>query len=163
MLYFFSLGSNLGNRESYIQRMDDMICTILNDKVKRSSLMETDPVDVIDKQQPYLNRIISGNCDLEPEEVLKKCQSFEIDLGRVNKGEKLSRTADIDIIFAENSVLDLENLTIPHPAICERRFILEGLFEIDPHFIHPKLKKSISSLYEEMSHKVKDQGIKIIK
>ncbi len=163
MLYYFSLGSNLGNRESYIQKMEDLLKSFLKEPVKCSSLMETAPVDVAEKQTPYLNKILSGYSNLGPEVVLKNCQKFENKLGRLNKGEKLSRTADIDIIFAEGNILNQELLVIPHPAICERRFILEGLFELDPYFMHPVLNKNISSLYHEMSREIKDQEIRIIK
>lgn len=159
MRYLFSIGSNLGDKSFFICEMQNFLKTILNDPIEYSSLMETAPVDVNTNQESYLNQIISGYSNKTPKEVLRLSQKEEKRLGRDAKGEKLSRTADLDIIIVDDYVSDAEDLTIPHPAICERRFILEGLNELIPEFIHPVLKKSISKLFNEMSPEVKEQEI----
>lgn len=163
MLYYFSLGSNLGDRFSYIEKMENFLLEKLDQPMVSSSLMETAPVDVSDEQLPYLNKIISGLSNLAPQEMLKECQYLENELGRENKGAKLARTADIDILLVDDVIFTDDSLTIPHPAICDRRFILEGLIEMDEELIHPVLKKSISALYSEMKKCIKDQEITIIK
>lgn len=163
MLYFFSLGSNLGDRFNYMDKMEAFLESLLDGPVNKSSLMETSPVDVKDAQNAYLNRIVSGYSNISPKEMLILCQKEEIRLGRDQKGEKLSRTADIDILFAQDTIISTDNLTVPHLAICERRFIIEGLYELDKDFLHPLLLKSIAELKDEYCSKLQVQEIHIIK
>lgn len=163
MRYFFSLGSNLGDPYFYMKKMEEFLEKTLDSPIIRSSLMETTPVDVTDVQKIYLNRIVVGESQILPLDMLKLCQKEELSLGRTNKGAKLARTADIDILFAGNQIINSDVLTIPHPAICERLFILKGLQQTDNTFVHPLLKKSISLLYSEIAEKLKDQEITIIK
>lgn len=163
MRYCFSIGSNLGDRYFYIGEMVEFLQNLLSRDIKISSLMETEPLEVNDSQLPYLNQIISGFSEIEPDEMLKLCQSEEVRLGRGEKGMMLPRTSDIDIIFADDKIINNENLTLPHPAICYRRFILEGMYETDKDWKHPQLDKSINELHLKMSIELKNQKIQRIK
>lgn len=163
MRYCFSLGSNLGDRYFYMKEMITFLKTLLYGDVKISSLMETEPLEVNNSQLPYLNQIISGCSEILPNEMLIKCQQEEERLGRTGKGMMLSRTADIDIIFIDDQVIQSESLSVPHHAICKRRFIIEGLVETDIKWRHPLLQKSINELHLKMSDELNKQKIRRIK
>jgi 2-amino-4-hydroxy-6-hydroxymethyldihydropteridine diphosphokinase len=100
---------------------------------------------------------------LSPEDILQKTQAIEKNLGRQTKSIKNSngqveyrpRPVDIDILFFDNLTITSENLTIPHPLIAERRFVLQPFAEIAPHFIHPILNRSILQLLNTCSDLLK--------
>lgn len=154
-----SLGSNLGDRHKNIALMEDMVRGILEPPFRMSSLMETEPLEVTTWQPAYLNRMVCGSFSGDAKQLLKLCQSIEIDLGRTDKGRKLARTADIDIILFENIQIQSEILSIPHPQLFSRRFCIEGLCEIVPEWRVPGTAFTIMKLYDTIRFAVKDQKI----
>ncbi len=159
---FLSLGTNCGDRLDYILRMEQLLELILEPPVKRSRIMETEPVDVTDKQQWYLNRIIGAYYSESPTSLLKATQEIEKTLGRVGKGTMKSRTADIDILLFGNEIRDSDILTIPHRGILTRRFNLEGLNDIDGSIVIPGLQKSVKAILESNMTDLQLQGIRYI-
>jgi 2-amino-4-hydroxy-6-hydroxymethyldihydropteridine diphosphokinase len=136
--FFLSLGSNLGDREGYLQqalqqlhRHPEMTLTQL------SSIYETVPVGNLD-QDLFLNMVIQGETTLTPEGLLYLTQSIEWDLGRIRNVHWGPRTIDIDILLYNNKRMDTEALVIPHPRMTERAFVLLPLAEIAPNCTIPE-------------------------
>lgn len=148
MKYFLSLGSNVGNREKNL----DLALSLLSQNhiriLERSSLYETQPVDFSD-QPWFLNQVIEIQTSLEPQALFILIQCIEKSLGRKPIHDKGPRILDIDILLAEDTVLQSEKLTIPHPRMEKRNFVLVPLKEISPHTVHPVLEKNAEHLSAE--------------
>jgi len=110
-----------------------------------SSLFETEPVGFRD-QPWFLNRVVEVQTALPPEALLKCCLEIEIGHGRIRDVKNGPRTLDLDILLYGDVILSSPYLTIPHPRMTDRKFVLEPLAEIAPEVYHPLLKKSIRSL-----------------
>lgn len=127
---YLSLGSNLGNRKQYIESAVNKLNENENITVKKvSSIYETEPVGFT-KQNKFLNIVVEIETSLEPLELLRQCQKIENDLGRVRIIRWGPRTIDIDIIIYEDYIIESNTLTIPHPRMKEREFVLIPLNEI---------------------------------
>lgn len=145
---YLSLGSNIGDRAANLQqaivRLRD-----LGTIAAASSLYETDPVEV--EQQPmFLNCALAMETELTSTQFISRILALEKSMGRRRTQVKGPRTIDIDIVFFGNEVVDTPNLTIPHPAMHQRRFVLEPLAEIAPNAIHPVLKRSVLELLQAL-------------
>ncbi len=149
---YIGIGSNLGNREENCEKAVSLLSEQGITVIKRSSLHETEPWGV--KEQPeFINMAVEAETDLSPEELLKKLQQIEIELGR-DKGERWGpRIIDLDILFFDNLVVKTLVFEIPHPGIPEREFVLKPLAEIAPDKIHPIFKKSVKQLFEEIRNR----------
>jgi len=140
------LGSNLGDRIYLIDKAIDLIKYQIGSNIKTSSVYSTEPWGT-QNPLPYLNAAISLMTSETVEVVLKKIMSIEKKLGRKRDGSlNAPRTIDIDIIFYENLIIKRKKLTIPHPRMHLRRFVLVPLNEIEPDFIHPEFKLSVGEL-----------------
>ena len=110
-----------------------------------SSVYETEPVGY--KEQPlFLNLVCRITTKLRPEELLHLAKEIETKMGRVPSFPNAPRLIDIDILFYDNKIVKTQNLTIPHPRLNERAFVLIPLAEIAPDLVHPKLDKCIAEL-----------------
>ena len=148
MKYVIGLGTNLGEREKYLEKailyLENFATT-----TKKSSIYETEPVGL--KNQPsFLNQVIEVECDLMPLELIFKTQEIEHKMGRVREVKNGPRTIDIDILFQEQTVLKNKGLIIPHKEVHKRNFTLIPINEILPDLIHPILNKTIKQLKEEL-------------
>lgn len=143
---FLGLGSNIGDRLNFIS---NAVTEIRNNKavkfVKSSSVYETEPWGV-EKQNLFLNIAIEICTYLKPGELLKFIKEIEPALGRVARKKWAEREIDIDILFCDDLIINKKGLSIPHPEIQNRNFVLIPMNEIAPDFIHPVLKKKISEL-----------------
>lgn len=147
---FLLLGSNLGDRQLFLQQAIKGIENI-TEVVKASSVYETEAWGV-EGQPNYLNQVLLVKTDMLPRAMLKKLLDLEKTLGRKRTEKWGSRTIDIDILFfGEMIINDDPDLIIPHPRLHERRFTLEPLGELDNQFVHPVLKKTISQLKNELT------------
>ncbi|HTJ48945.1 MAG TPA: 2-amino-4-hydroxy-6-hydroxymethyldihydropteridine diphosphokinase [Cyclobacteriaceae bacterium] len=144
---FLLLGTNLGNTSMNLERARIYIKNIGN-IVTESSVYRTKAWGKTD-QPDFYNQVLGIVTSVEPEELLQKVLSIESEIGRERKEKWGPRVIDIDILFYENRIIELENLSIPHPGIPSRRFVLQPLAEIAPDFIHPQLKKNIRTLLKE--------------
>ena len=142
---FLGLGSNIGDREGNINEALRLSGLKV---VHRSSLYETEPVGYLN-QPWFLNCVVEVDTDLRPHELLRLCQSVEKALLRKREIPKGPRTIDLDLLFYRDLIQQDPVLTLPHPAIQDRKFVLEPLNEIAQDFIHPVLKKSITQLLLE--------------
>jgi 2-amino-4-hydroxy-6-hydroxymethyldihydropteridine diphosphokinase len=141
---YLALGSNLGERMSNLTAAVQHLSQKLTIK-KLSSVYETEPVYL--KEQPlYLNAALSAVAKLDPFELLHFVKSIESDLGRQLSFRNAPRTIDIDILFYGDRIIETPELTIPHPGIAERAFVLVPLAEIAPRMVHPLLRKRVSEL-----------------
>lgn len=148
------LGSNIGNREFYFFEAVKLILHDIGRIIKSSGLYETEPWGEKSKDL-YLNKAMIVETEFEPDIILKKVLNIELSLGRKRTEIKyLSRTIDIDILFIDQQIINTETLTIPHPQIAFRRFVLIPLAEICPDFIHPVFLKTISQLMNECKDKL---------
>ena len=148
-LVYLSLGSNLGDREKYLR---EAIFRLRELGVIRqvSVFYETQPVEV-DREQPwFLNCALAIETELMPLELLSRMLALEQSMGRVRTKPKGPRTIDIDILLFGNDVLDTPELTVPHPAMHQRRFVLEPLAEIAPDAMHPVLKRTARELFDSL-------------
>ena len=130
-----SLGSNSGQREKHIEAMERELSSVLQAPIARSRLMETEPLETIDAQPWYLNRIIGGCFGADAHDLLYTCREIEVRLGRERPFRHAARTADIDILLFGDCSIRAPDLHIPHPALYKRRFCIEGVNDIAPEFV----------------------------
>ncbi len=141
---YLSLGSNIGHREANLERA----LRLLGEEVKIhriSSIYETAPVGYAD-QPSFLNMVCEGETLLDPWELLAFVKGIERRMGRTPNFRNGPRVIDVDILFYDDRRIASEHLTIPHPRLSERRFVLEPLAEIAPELPHPESGKSVSEL-----------------
>ncbi|HIT80891.1 MAG TPA: 2-amino-4-hydroxy-6-hydroxymethyldihydropteridine diphosphokinase [Candidatus Caccoplasma merdavium] len=149
---YLSLGSNLGDRLRLIQEAVAALTVEAGPVTALSSLYETEPWGFSSPHR-FLNVALALETTLSPEILLAVTQRIERDLGRTHKsvdGRYADRTIDIDLLFVGDAVLDTPALTLPHPRLHLRRFVLEPLCEIAPALLHPLLRKSVSQLLAEL-------------
>jgi len=152
---FISLGSNLGDRLSNIQQAVSSLS--MHEKisiVKTSSFYETEPWGN-KNQEWFINAAIAIDTDLTCEELLDFCQNIEVQLGRIRKqNEKWAQRAiDIDILMYDDKVIAKQDiLTVPHPLMHLRAFVLVPMLEVKSDLVHPVFKKTIAQLYDELEN-----------
>lgn len=142
---YLSLGSNVGDRAENL-RAAIRCLEKLGDVTAISGVYETEPVEVTQQQRWFLNSVARVKTDLLPEAFLAKALELEQAMGRRRTEPRGPRTIDIDILLFGDEVIDTPTLTVPHPAMQQRRFVLEPLVEIAADVMHPVLKKSVRKL-----------------
>jgi 2-amino-4-hydroxy-6-hydroxymethyldihydropteridine diphosphokinase len=150
MIVYLALGSNLGDRQAYLLSAVDGLSRRGVQIIRSASLYSTEPQGMAG-QPWFINTVVEGSTLLSPQELLEICLAVEEENFRKRKGEKESRTLDIDIIFYDDTILKTPGLTIPHPEFRNRRFVLEPLAEIAPGFIDPVSRRSIRQLLENVN------------
>ena len=145
---FLGIGSNIRDKEENIKKAIGLVREKYK-VLKSSSLYETEPVGY-KEQDWFLNCAVEIETKLTPLELLDFLKSVEKKLGRANTIKNGPRTIDLDILFYDGLIINEKNLTIPHPRLHERLFVLEPLKEIAPELVHPVLKKSIEEIYKEL-------------
>lgn len=141
---YLSLGSNVGNRAANLKLALDSLSPQMEVKA-RSKVYETPPWGYTD-QDKFLNQVVRVQTYVEPEPLLKHLKRLEKALGRTETFHYGPRVIDIDILFYDDLVLETSLLTLPHPSLHKRGFVLLPLMDIAPNLIHPVLKKNIREL-----------------
>lgn len=147
-LIYLSLGANLGNRKETLKKAVSVLQHRVGKVVALSSLYESEAWGNEDLNAFY-NIAVGVESALLPSELLRQTQTIELELGRTmkTKGESYqNRAIDIDVLFYGEQIVQEENLTIPHPLLQERNFVLEPLNEIAPTLVHPQFNQTISEL-----------------
>lgn len=151
-LVYLSLGTNLGNKEENLCTAMTLIEEQVGTITSQSALYASAPWG-FDSENKFLNNAISVETSLTPEELLSTTQRIEHTLGRTHKsvdGQYSDRLIDIDILLYDDVVMHTPSLTLPHPLMHRRLFVLEPLSEIAPTMIHPLLQKEIATLCNEL-------------
>jgi 2-amino-4-hydroxy-6-hydroxymethyldihydropteridine diphosphokinase len=144
---FISLGTNLGNRSDHITTAIQAIEATLGTIIKQSSVYETKPWGKSD-QPDFLNQVILVHSDLSPMECLTRLSAIENKLGRKRDEKWGARIIDLDLLYVNDTIINTPKLTLPHPGLAHRRFVLVPLVEIAADFIHPLLLKTQKQLLE---------------
>lgn len=143
-IVYLSLGSNLENRAANLKQAISMLPPQMR-VTSKSAVYETPPWGYLD-QENFLNQVVEATTYLEPEPLLKHLKRLEVALGRKASFRYGPRLIDIDILFYDDLVFESPALTIPHPNVHERGFVLMPMMDIAPDFLHPVQKKSIREL-----------------
>jgi 2-amino-4-hydroxy-6-hydroxymethyldihydropteridine diphosphokinase len=150
---YISLGSNRGNRTANLNRAINLLSEWVGNVTKVSSLYETPPWKMADKTDFY-NQVLLLETILPETELIDTVILVETMMGRLRTSNKYEpRIIDIDILFFNEEIINTEELTVPHPLITERKFVLVPMVEIAPEFIHPVFKKTMVQLLDECEDK----------
>ena len=153
---YLLLGSNLGDRE---QNLDSAITRLEQveglEIVAVSSVYASDPMGMMGENPPFLNQVVKCDFMYNAVELLDHIERIERDFGRTDKGRRLARTLDIDILLFGKRQIRTDRLQIPHRELTHRPFALVPLLEIDPDLTHPATGKPLAShLTEKQRHAV---------
>jgi 2-amino-4-hydroxy-6-hydroxymethyldihydropteridine diphosphokinase len=151
------LGSNLGDRRATLLRAIAELDASPDVSVgKVSSFHETEPVGGPIGQGPYLNAAACIETTLEPLALLQLLQEIEATNGRVRRVRWSERTLDLDLLLFDDRIVETPELTIPHPRMAVRRFVLEPLLEIAPRAVHPVTGRTVAQLLEDLNRESRD-------
>lgn len=144
------VGSNLGERASHLTFARDALGGVLS-ALRFSSIVETDPVGVLEPQGRFLNAAAVGETRLDARELLSALLALEGKRGRQRPAANAPRTLDLDLLLFGDLVLNEPGLQIPHPRFRARRFVLEPLAEIAPGLVDPVTRKTIVELLSDLT------------
>jgi 2-amino-4-hydroxy-6-hydroxymethyldihydropteridine diphosphokinase len=155
MRYGIAFGSNLGDRLAHLKRARELLLTLpgfnADNDYLCSPLFETEPVNCPPGSTAFFNTVMEVDSDLPPLLVLGLLHGVEMSLGRpLHHTHHAPRTIDLDILYADGIVLRLPELTIPHPRLAKRRFVLEPLAAIRPDLVLPGQRQSVADLLQAL-------------
>jgi len=145
---YLSLGSNLGDRAGRLCQAIGRLANV-GRILALSSLYETEPVEMTD-QPWFLNCAVALETEATPKDLMASLLRIEREMGRLRTRKKGPREIDIDILLFGDLIVDSKTVTIPHPAMHERRFVLEPLAEIAAEARHPRMGKTVWELLEQL-------------
>lgn len=149
-LAMIGLGSNLGDRRAHLEGAIAALAASQGIEVRRvSSFLETEPVGGPPGQEAYLNAAAVLETTLDPVGLLRVLQAIEARSGRVRTVRWGARTLDLDLLLFEDRIIETTELTVPHPRLPERRFVLEPLAEVAPDAIEPRTGRTVSDLLDD--------------
>ncbi len=148
---YLGLGTNVGNKRRNMITAAALLAERVGDILALSGFYETEPWG-FESENFFLNAAVKLKTSFSPLEVLQITQQIEKELGRTEKSNGVyhDRIIDIDILLYEDEVLQIPELTLPHPLMHERKFVMDPLVEIAPFVVHPVLKERIIDLKERL-------------
>jgi 2-amino-4-hydroxy-6-hydroxymethyldihydropteridine diphosphokinase len=145
VLVAIAIGSNVGDRREHVEwafaRLRERLGAVVT-----SSIVETDPVDVPEPQEPFLNAAVTGVTDIEPVPLVDLLLSLERQRGRIRPFPRAPRTLDLDLILYGDLIIRTPDVEIPHPRFRQRKFVLEPLAEIAPELRDPVTGRTVREL-----------------
>jgi len=149
---YIGLGSNLGDRQKNLENAVRMLSQTESLRLLRvSQLIETNPLAGVE-QPRYLNAVAEFNTEITARDLIRKMVSIEAALGRTRTVKWSPRTVDLDLLLYGDEVINEPNLTIPHPQMHLRSFVLSGLCQLNPALLHPVMKVPVSVLAERLNN-----------
>ena len=147
---YLALGTNIGNKRRNMITAAALLAERVGDVLALSGFYETEPWG-FQSENTFLNAALQLETSLSPLELLKATQQIDVEMGRTQKsnGTYHDRIIDIDILLYDDLILQTPELTLPHPLMQDRRFVMEPLLEIAPNVVHPVFKKTVVSLMRE--------------
>ena len=145
---YLSLGSNVGDKQANLEQAIGELAR-LGTVRKRSALYETEPMEITD-QPWFMNCAVELETELMPKQFIAAVLDIEREMGRKRTKKKGPRTIDVDVLLFGKSIIEMKGLTVPHPAMHLRRFVLEPMVEIAPEVRHPVFKRSMRELREAL-------------
>jgi len=145
---YLQLGTNMGDRFENLCQSISLISQKIGVVIKKSKVYESAPWGV-ENQNCYLNQVICVKSKFNAFDTLQQALEIEKNMGRIRIEKWGERIIDIDILFYDDKIIESDNLCIPHEFIHKRNFVLMPMCELEPNFVHPKLKKTISELLDE--------------
>jgi|YNPMSStandDraft_1061717.scaffolds.fasta_scaffold01745_2 2-amino-4-hydroxy-6-hydroxymethyldihydropteridine diphosphokinase len=145
---FVALGSNQGDRKKFLRQAMRSLCDFGTEHTF-SHVYRTKPYGGV-PQPDFLNMVVRFETAMTPSTFLENLLSLEQSLGRKRLVRWGPRTIDLDILFYGDEIIETEHLVIPHPDLHNRWFVLRPLLDIEPEYVHPRLKKTIRELYDEL-------------
>lgn len=142
---YLLLGSNIGNTAARLKKAKELLSVYIGN-IKRESSLYTTAAWGNTRQPDFLNQVIILETQLSPENVMESILDIEKKMGRIRTKKYDPRIIDIDILFYEKKMINTPQLSVPHPQIANRRFVLVPLNELSPNLKHPALKKTIHQL-----------------
>lgn len=147
---YIALGSNIGDREAYLDQAIEAFAAIKGcEVIAVSDFIETEPYGGI-PQEKFLNAVMEVETLLEPHELLERLREIETAAKRERNVRWGPRTLDLDILLYDDRVIDLPDLQIPHPDMQNREFVLEPLMQLAPHLRHPLLRLTVAELFDKL-------------
>jgi len=158
---YIGFGSNLGDRLENCRNAIGALaalppCSLL----KTSSFYETSPVGLVD-QPAFINGVVLLETDEDAHWLLRQMLEIEKTFGRIRNLKWGPRSIDLDLLFFDDQIINTPELSVPHPSLHERRFVLEPLNEVAPDFRHPSLGKSVADLRNDL--KDGEQRVEVLK
>ena len=147
-IVYLSLGSNLGDRSLHLQQAIIKLGE-LGKVAAVSSFYDTEPVELT-SQPWFLNCVAKLDTEKMPRQLMAAILAIEQEMGRQRKQPKGPRTIDIDVLLFGSSIIDIPTITVPHPKLHQRRFVLEPLAEIAPEVRHPVLKRTAREMRDAL-------------
>jgi len=146
---YIALGSNLGDRMANLEAAIAALAPAVT-LTRRSPVYETDPQYIAD-QPAFLNMVLCGDTNLDPESLLRHLKNIENGLGRTPTVRYGPRLIDLDILFFGERTFDSSDLVIPHPRLAERAFVLKPLSDVAPQAVHPVTGETVQQMLERLA------------
>lgn len=150
---YLSLGTNLGNKRRNLVTAAALLAERAGDILVLSEIYETEPWG-FESSHRFLNAALVLETSLSPSDLLQATRLIEIEMGRIAKsdGSYEDRLIDIDLLMYDQVVMQTSRLTLPHPLMHKRRFVMEPLAEIAPDAVHPVFHKTMNQLAAELNY-----------
>ena len=145
---YLGLGTNTGNKQENMKRAIDALSLALGSPTACSTFIESEPWG-FESNNTFLNCVVAFSTNMPPLALLDTTEQIERSMGRTSKslnGQYSDRIIDIDILFYGDEIIDCERLTVPHPLLHKRSFVLRPLHEIAPQLTHPAMGRTIDEL-----------------
>jgi 2-amino-4-hydroxy-6-hydroxymethyldihydropteridine diphosphokinase len=155
---FLITGGNIGDRKKNLETAAGLIEKEIGSIINSSNIYETEAWGITE-QAAFYNQIHIVKTEFSAKEVLDKILNIEEKMGRVRTIKNAARIIDIDVLFFNDEIINEPNLTVPHPEIINRRFVLMPLNELSPKMIHPVFQKSINELLQKCTDELRAASI----